>query len=91
MTESRVGKRPGIHNFFSSGIAQGGRASSNDFYCLIFSQFGNRPPRAFENEVPWILFLGFWLDFHYFLTGVVFPKFGFYLSRGVVAQALVEP
>lgn len=23
MTESRVGKRPGIHNFFSSGIAQG--------------------------------------------------------------------
>lgn len=64
MTESRVGKRPEIHNFLVQVLLRGGRASSNDFYCLIFSQFGNRPPRAFENEVPWGLFLGFWLDFH---------------------------
>lgn len=31
------------------------------------------------------------LDFHHFLTWVVFPKFGFDFSRRAVAQALVEP
>ena len=41
--------------------------------------------------MPWVLFLGICLDFHYFLTGVVFPKFGFDFSRRAVAQALVEP
>ncbi|MFS0131713.1 hypothetical protein ACL1FV_13080, partial [Corynebacterium striatum] len=44
-----------------------------------------------ESEVPRILFLGLCLDFHYFLTGVVFPKSGFDFSRRAVAQALVEP
>ena len=43
------------------------------------------------NEVPRVLFLGICLDFHYFSTGVVFPKFGFDFSWGAVAQALVEP
>ena len=38
-----------------------------------------------EIEVPWVLFLGLCLDFHYFSTGVVFPKFGFDFSRGAVA------
>ena len=42
-------------------------------------------------EVPRVLFLGICLDFHYSLTGVVFPKIGFYFSRRAVAQALVEP
>ncbi|AKK01961.1 Transposase, Mutator family [Corynebacterium epidermidicanis] len=42
-------------------------------------------------EVPRVLFLGICLDFHYFSTGVVFPKFGFDFSRGAVVQALVEP
>lgn len=46
---------------------------------------------ARKSEVPWVLFLGICLDFHYFLTGVVFPKFGFDFSRRAVAQALVEP
>ena len=44
-----------------------------------------------SREVPRVLFLGICLDFHYFSTGVVFPKFGFDFSRGAVAQALVEP
>ncbi|MGJ4051510.1 hypothetical protein ACN4DP_10645, partial [Corynebacterium macclintockiae] len=44
-----------------------------------------------ENEVSRVLFLGLCLDFHYFSTGVVFPKFGFDFSRRAVAQALVEP
>ena len=42
-------------------------------------------------EVSRVLFLGLCLDFHYFSTGVVFPKFGFDFSRRAVAQALVEP
>nr|GKH16013.1 hypothetical protein CE91St29_03260 [Corynebacterium striatum] len=42
-------------------------------------------------EVPRVLFLGLCLVFHYFSTGVVFPKIGFYFSRRAVAQALVEP
>lgn len=42
-------------------------------------------------EVPRVLFLGLCLVFHYFSTGVVFPKFGFYFSRRAVAQALVKP
>ena len=46
---------------------------------------------AVVDEVPWVLFLGLCLDFHYSLTGVVFPKFGFDFSRRAVAQALVEP
>lgn len=40
--------------------------------------------------VPWV-FLGICLDFHYFSTGMVFPKLGFDFSQGAVAQALVEP
>ncbi len=44
-----------------------------------------------DGEVPRVLFLGICLDFHYFSTGVVFPKFGFDFSWGAVAQALVEP
>ncbi|MFW9043213.1 hypothetical protein ACOI9V_12630, partial [Corynebacterium striatum] len=43
------------------------------------------------SEVPRVLFLGLCLVFHYFSTGVVFPKIGFYFSRRAVAQALVEP
>ncbi|MFS0164015.1 hypothetical protein ACL1E1_13415, partial [Corynebacterium striatum] len=43
------------------------------------------------DEVPRVLFLGLCLVFHYFSTGVVFPKIGFYFSRRAVAQALVEP
>ena len=35
-----------------------------------------------DNEVPRVLSLGICLDFHYFLTGVVFPKFGL-TSAGV--------
>ena len=42
-------------------------------------------------EVPRVLFLGLCLNFHYFSTGVVFPKLGFDFSRRAVAQALVEP
>lgn len=42
-------------------------------------------------EVSRVLFLGLCPDFHYFSTGVVFPKFGFDFSRRAVAQALVEP
>ncbi|MFW9164904.1 hypothetical protein ACOI9F_13865, partial [Corynebacterium striatum] len=42
------------------------------------------------SEVPRVLFLGLCLVFHYFSTGVVFPKIGFYFSRRAVAQALVE-
>lgn len=42
-------------------------------------------------EVPRFLFLGLCLNFHYFSTGVVFPKLGFDFSRRAVAQALVEP
>ncbi|MBK4141058.1 IS110 family transposase [Corynebacterium macginleyi] len=37
------------------------------------------------NEVPRVLFLGLCLVSHYFSTGVVFPKFGFYFSRRPVA------
>lgn len=48
-------------------------------------------PVSSANEVPRVLFLGICLDFHYFSTGVVFPKFGFDFSRGAVVQALVEP
>ena len=44
-----------------------------------------------KTEVSRVLFLGLCLDFHYFSTGVVFPKFGFDFSRRAVAQALVEP
>ena len=44
-----------------------------------------------RNEVPRFLFLGLCLNFHYFSTGVVFPKLGFDFSRRAVAQALVEP
>ncbi|MFW9041685.1 DUF4192 family protein, partial [Corynebacterium striatum] len=44
-----------------------------------------------QTEVPRVLFLGLCLVFHYFSTGVVFPKIGFYFSRRAVAQALVEP
>ena len=44
-----------------------------------------------SGEVPRVLFLGLCLVFHYFSTGVVFPKIGFYFSRRAVAQALVEP
>lgn len=44
-----------------------------------------------HSEVSRVLFLGLCLDFHYFSTGVVFPKFGFDFSRRAVAQALVEP
>ncbi|MFW9096036.1 transposase-like zinc-binding domain-containing protein, partial [Corynebacterium striatum] len=43
-----------------------------------------------QAEVPRVLFLGLCLVFHYFSTGVVFPKIGFYFSRRAVAQALVE-
>lgn len=32
-------------------------------------------------EVSRVLFLGICLGFHYFLTVVVFPKFGLYFSR----------
>lgn len=46
---------------------------------------------SITNEVSRVLFLGLCLDFHYFSTGVVFPKFGFDFSRRAVAQALVEP
>ena len=46
---------------------------------------------GFFGEVSRVLFLGLCLDFHYFSTGVVFPKFGFDFSRRAVAQALVEP
>lgn len=53
----------------------------------------HRVPRVPSHllEVPRVLFLGICLDFHYFSTGVVFPKFGFDFSRGAVVQALVEP
>lgn len=44
-----------------------------------------------QAEVPRFLFLGLCLNFHYFSTGVVFPKLGFDFSRRAVAQALVEP
>ncbi|WP_206745160.1 hypothetical protein, partial [Corynebacterium diphtheriae] len=37
-----------------------------------------------RTEVPRVLFLGLCLDFHYSLTGVVFPKLGFYFSRRTV-------
>ncbi|SPT75765.1 Uncharacterised protein [Arcanobacterium haemolyticum] len=40
--------------------------------------------------MPRVLFLGVCFDFHYFLTGVVVPKFGFDFSRRAVSQALVE-
>ncbi|CAB0624204.1 hypothetical protein CIP107546_02319 [Corynebacterium diphtheriae] len=45
----------------------------------------------FRIEVPWVLFLGICRDFHYSLTGVVFPKLGFDVSQGAVAQILVKP
>lgn len=48
-------------------------------------------PIALGLEVPRFLFLGLCLNFHYFSTGVVFPKLGFDFSRRAVAQALVEP
>ncbi len=38
-----------------------------------------------KSEVPRVLFLGICLDFHYFSTGVVFPKLGFDFSRRAVA------
>ncbi|OLO14679.1 transposase [Corynebacterium diphtheriae] len=41
--------------------------------------------------MPRVLFLGLCLDFHYSLTGVVFPKLGFAFSQGAVAQTLVKP
>ena len=41
--------------------------------------------------MPQVLFLGICLDFYYFLWQVLLPKFGFYLDRGSVSQALVEP
>ena len=50
-------------------------------------QYGYQTP----TEVPRFLFLGLCLNFHYFSTGVVFPKLGFDFSRRAVAQALVEP
>ena len=43
-----------------------------------------------QYEVPRVLFLGICLDFHYFSTGVMFRKFGFYFSRAALAQTLVE-
>ena len=46
---------------------------------------------AIASEVPRVLFLGLCLDFQYFLTGVVFPKFGIDFNRHALAQALVEP
>ena len=55
------------------------------------SDWGKFIPNQVTAEVPRVLFLGLCLDFHYFSTGVVFPKFGFYFSRRAVAQALVEP
>lgn len=47
----------------------------------LIEQHGYTP----QHEVPWVLFLGLCLDFHYSLTGVVFPKFGFDFSRRAVA------
>lgn len=41
-------------------------------------------------EVPRFLFLGICLVFYYVVTWVMFPKFGFYFSRRMVAEALVQ-
>ncbi|MDK8834163.1 hypothetical protein, partial [Corynebacterium striatum] len=48
---------------------------------VIVDEAGN----SFSGEVPRVLFLGICLDFHYFSTGVVFPKLGFDFSRRAVA------
>ena len=58
-------------------------------YFAAFRRMSRSSCKRFE--VPRVLFLGICLDFHYFSTGVVFPKFGFDFSWGAVAQALVEP
>lgn len=41
-------------------------------------------------EVPRVLFLGICLVFYYVVTWVMFPKFGLYFSRRMVAEALVQ-
>lgn len=71
------------------------------FLCTRAFGFGHKRSPAGERhgdraqpsggEVPRVLFLGLCLNFHYFSTGVVFPKLGFDFSRRAVAQALVEP
>lgn len=58
---------------------------------LVGCSPGGTASNVVSYEVPRVLFLGLCLVFHYFSTGVVFPKIGFYFSRRAVAQALVEP
>ena len=57
----------------------------------VAGDVGLNPRDDLHVEVPRVLFLGLCLNFHYFSTGVVFPKLGFDFSRRAVAQALVEP
>ena len=78
-------------------IIQVPEVTSGTGWWTVYQQLSLSAPRSgvvsevASSEVPRVLFLGICLDFHYFSTGVVFPKFGFDFSWGAVAQALVEP